>query len=126
MQVYLWLKYLRSPTCCVCVWKNIRHSKTNNSSFGVNYPPKSELRKAIKCKQLKSRLSIQQAFCTSRINKNKNAAIASFKISHSLAKQIKPFLEREQIKEAFLVRADSLFEWFSNKRKFQQYKMDRY
>lgn len=47
---------------------------------------------------------------------SKKATIASFKISHMLAKKKKSFIDGELFKKIFWTGADCLFDGFSNKR----------
>lgn len=91
-----------------------RHFQTTHATFDRNYPLKTEVRKK-KINQLKSNLTTQQSVFTRHVEKSKRATIASFKISHILAKKKKPFQDAELLKEAFLTGADCLFEGFSNK-----------
>lgn len=92
-----------------------RHFQTNHGTFNVNYPLKSEVRKKKMC-NLKSSLTAQQTVFTRHVENSKKATIASFKISHMLAKKKKPFIDGELFKELFLTGADCLFDGFSNKR----------
>lgn len=92
-----------------------RHFQTIHATFDTSYPLKSEVRKK-KINQLKSSLTAQQTVFTRHVEKSEKATIASFKISHMLAKKKKPFQDGELLKEAFLTGADCLFEGFSNKR----------
>lgn len=118
--------FIQKKEKCVCLICNSvvsvakkhnleRHYNTNHPSFDVNYPLNSDLRKT-KIDNLKSMLSNQQTFLKKAVNKNINATISSFKISHLLAKRKKAFIDSELIKEAFLTCADTLFEGFPNKR----------
>ena len=52
-------------------------------------------------------------FCVQEINTA--ATITSFKVSHVLAKRMKPFEDGEVIKEAITEAADALFDSLSNK-----------
>lgn len=91
-----------------------RHFKTIHKTYDTEFPPKSELRKK-RVKELKSQLAGQQAIFTRPLTKSKAATIASFKVSHILAKHKKPYEDGELVKEAFLGAADSLFNDFKNK-----------
>ena len=92
-----------------------RHFQTNHGTFNVNYPLKSEVRKKKIC-NLKSSLTAQQTVFTRHVENSKKATIASFKISHMLAKKKKPFIDGELFKELFLTGADCFFDGFFNKR----------
>ena len=91
-----------------------RHFRTVHRTNDTDIPPKSELRNR-KVKELKSRLSGQQAFFTKVTSKAKAATEASFRVSHAIIKHKKSFQDGEMIKEAFVEAADSLFRDFKNK-----------
>ncbi|CAH1110459.1 unnamed protein product [Psylliodes chrysocephalus] len=64
---------------------------------------------------MKRCLAGEQAMFTKPLEKSKAATIASYKISHILAKNKKPFDDGVMIKECFLEAAESLFVNFKNK-----------
>ncbi|KAE8277568.1 hypothetical protein D5F01_LYC24459 [Larimichthys crocea] len=82
--------------------------------YEKEYPAKTPLR-ATRLKELKARLSEQQAQFTRPNEQSKAATIASYRASHILAKHKKPFKDGEAWKEGFLEAADSLFDGFKNK-----------
>lgn len=92
-----------------------RHFKTVHTNFDSDYPMNSEIRRK-KIISLKSSITNQQSFFTKPLQQHKAATIASYKISHLLAKNKKPFTDGELVKEAMLEAADSLFEEFKNKK----------
>lgn len=92
-----------------------RHYKTMHAGkYEKEYPAKTPLR-AARLKELKARLSEQQAQFTRPNEQSKAATIASYRASHILAKHKKPFKDGEAWKEGFLEAADSLFDGFKNK-----------
>ncbi|GFQ69951.1 general transcription factor II-I repeat domain-containing 2-like protein [Trichonephila clavata] len=92
-----------------------RHFKTVHTNFDSDYPMNSEIRRK-KIIPLKSSITNQQSFFTKPLQQHKAARIASYKISHLLAKNKKPFTDGELVKEATLEAVDSLFEEFKNKK----------
>ena len=115
---YCFVNLKNKCVCCVVIVlqcrKNIeRHFQSIHATFDVNYPLKSEVRKKKIC-QLKSNLTAQETVFTGHVEISKKATIASFKISHMLAKK-KPLIDGELFKELFLTGANCLFNGFSNK-----------
>ncbi|GFW11608.1 uncharacterized protein TNCV_42431 [Trichonephila clavipes] len=64
---------------------------------------------------LKSSLTKQQSIFTKPKQQSKAATVASIKVTHLLEKKKKPFIDAEIMKEAMLVAAGSLFDYFKNK-----------
>jgi Domain of unknown function (DUF4371)/Spin-doc zinc-finger/hAT family C-terminal dimerisation region len=91
-----------------------RHFRTVHKAYEHDFLAKSELRKR-KISELKSRMKVQQSLFTTPLVKSKAGNVASFRVSHVIAKHKKPFEDGEIIKEAFLEAADSLFDSFKNK-----------
>ncbi|KAF0751864.1 zinc finger BED domain-containing protein 5-like [Aphis craccivora] len=91
-----------------------RHFRTTHSKFDIDFPPKTEVRKK-QLEKLKLEIDKQQLTFTKPVLKSKAATIASFRISHVLAKNKKSFQTGEIVKQAFLEGADALFENFKNK-----------
>ncbi|XP_026819144.1 zinc finger MYM-type protein 6-like [Rhopalosiphum maidis] len=81
---------------------------------GWDFPPKTEVRKK-QLEKLKLEIDKQQLIFTKPVLKSKAATIASFRISHVLAKNKKSFQTGEIVKQAFLEGTDALFENFKNK-----------
>lgn len=76
--------------------------------YETEFPPNSALRSQ-KGRGLKGQLNAQQSIFTRPNNKSKAATIASYRVSHVLAKHMKSFKDGEVVKEAFLEAADALF-----------------
>lgn len=74
-----------------------RHHKTVHKNYEKDFPPQSELRKR-KVSDLISCLKKQQTMFTRPAKQSKAATIASFKISHILAKHKKPFEDGSVVK----------------------------
>lgn len=91
-----------------------RHFNTNHTNFNTNFPLKSEIRKS-KISELKFNLTKQQSLFKKPISQSKKATTASLKITHLLAKRMKPFVDGEIIKEAMLLSAETLFDDHKNK-----------
>lgn len=91
-----------------------RHHKTVHKNYEKDFPPQSELRKR-KVSDLISCLKKEQSMFTRPAKQSKAATIASFKISHILAKHKKPFEDGSVVKEAFIEAGETLFGDFKNK-----------
>lgn len=91
-----------------------RHHKTVHKNYEKDFPPQSELRKR-KVSDLISCLKKEQTMFTRPAKQSKAATIASFKISHILAKHKKPFEDGSVVKEAFIEAGETLFGDFKNK-----------
>ncbi|CAM4659072.1 unnamed protein product [Leuciscus chuanchicus] len=91
-----------------------RHFKTVHKSYDADFPAKSALRTR-KVRELKGQLAAQQSIFTRPNTKGKAATIASYRVSHVLAKHKKSFKDGEVVKEAFVEAADALFGDFKNK-----------
>lgn len=91
-----------------------RHFKTIHGSYERDFPAKTLLR-STKVRDLKAQLAARQSIFTKPKTQSKAATIASFRVSHVLAKHKKPFKDGDIVKEAFLEAADSLFDDFKNK-----------
>ncbi|XP_049444494.1 general transcription factor II-I repeat domain-containing protein 2-like [Epinephelus fuscoguttatus] len=91
-----------------------RHFKTVHKSSETDFPAKTALRTR-KVQELKSQLAAQQSIFTRPNTKGKAATIASYRVSHVLAKHKKSFKHGEVVKEAFIEAADALFDEFKNK-----------
>lgn len=91
-----------------------RHYKTVHKKHEDSFPRNSDLRQS-KLKYMKRCLEGEQAMFTKPLEKSKAATIASYKVSHILAKNNKPFEDGLMIKECFLEAAESLFVNFKNK-----------
>ena len=90
-----------------------RHFHTMHCGLNDNFPLGSELRKK-KIYDRKTSISAQLK-CLFRVKKiNTAETIASFNVSHALAKRLKPFEDGEVIKEAMTEAADVLFNSFYN------------
>nr|XP_055065219.1 general transcription factor II-I repeat domain-containing protein 2A-like [Misgurnus anguillicaudatus] len=88
--------------------------KTVHGSYERDFPAKTPLR-ATKVRELKAQLAARQSIFTKPKTQSKAATIASYRVSHVLAKYKKPFSDGDMVKEAFLEAADSLFDGFKNK-----------
>ncbi|XP_045465147.1 general transcription factor II-I repeat domain-containing protein 2A-like isoform X1 [Harmonia axyridis] len=91
-----------------------RHHKTVHKNYEKDFPSQSELRKR-KVRDLLACLKKEQAMFTRPVKQSKAATIASFKISHILAKHKKPFEDGSVVKEAFIEAGETLFAEFKNK-----------
>ncbi len=91
-----------------------RHFKTVHKKYETDFPAKTELRSR-KVRELKTQLAAQQSVFTRSNTKGKAATMASYRVSHVLAKQKKSFKDGEVVKEAFIEAADALFGEFKNK-----------
>ncbi len=91
-----------------------RHHKTTHQKFKDSYPPKSMIR-AKKVNELKSVLKAQQSLFTKSADQNQAATESSFRVSHFLAKNKKPFTDGELFKEAMTITAETIFKDFKNK-----------
>lgn len=91
-----------------------RHFKTIHGSYERDFPAKTLLR-TTKVRDLKAQLAARQSIFTKLKTQSKAATIASYRVSHVLAKHKKTFQDGEIVKEAFLEAAHSLFEDFKNK-----------
>ena len=92
-----------------------RHFKTVHKRYERNFPAKTPLH-ATKVRDLKAQLAARQSIFTKpKTQANKAATVASYRISHVVAKHKKPFIDGNIGKEAFLEAADSLFDDFKNK-----------
>lgn len=91
-----------------------RHFKTVHKNYDTDFPVKTALRTR-KLQELKSQLAAQQSIFTRPNTKGKAATIASYRVSHVLAKHKKSFKDGEIVKEAFVEAADALFGDFKNK-----------
>ncbi|XP_023309706.1 general transcription factor II-I repeat domain-containing protein 2-like [Anoplophora glabripennis] len=91
-----------------------RHYETVHKKHADSFPRNSDLRKS-KLKDMKRCLAGEQAMFTKPLEKSKAATVASYKISHILAKNKKPFEDGVMIKECFVEAAESLFVNFKNK-----------
>ena len=70
-----------------------------------DFPAKTPLR-ATKVRDLKAQLAARQSIFTKpKTQANKAATVASYRISHVLAKHKKPFIDGNIVKEAFLKAA---------------------
>ncbi|KAL7369700.1 hypothetical protein ABVT39_005989 [Epinephelus coioides] len=90
------------------------HFKTVHKSYETDFPAKTDLRTR-KVRELKSQLAAQQSIFTRPNTKGKAATVASYRVSHVLAKHKKSFEDSEVVKEAFIEAADALFDEFKNK-----------
>ncbi len=103
----------------LCKRRNLeRHHKTTHQKCKVSYPPKSMIR-AKKVNELKSVLKAQQSRFTKSADQNQAATEASFRVSHLLAKNKKPFTDGELFKEAVAITAETIFKDFKNKDEIQ-------
>ncbi|KFM60647.1 hypothetical protein X975_01143, partial [Stegodyphus mimosarum] len=92
-----------------------RHIKSMHGSFDTDFLLKSELYKQ-KLKEFKLQLIIQQSYFIKPNTISKAATVASFRVSHLLAKHKKRFADGEiGGGGAFLEASDSLFDSFKNK-----------
>ena len=92
-----------------------RHFKTVHERYERNFPAKTPLH-ATKVRDLKAQLAARQSIFTKpKTQANKAATVASYRISHVVAKHKKPFIDGNIVKEAFLEAADSLFDDLKNK-----------
>lgn len=71
--------------------------------------------RAKKVNELKSVLKAQQSLFTKSADQNQAATEASFRVSHFLAKNKKPFTDGELFKEAMTITAETIFKDFKNK-----------
>lgn len=88
--------------------------KMVHKSYQRDFPAKIELCSQ-KVQELRSQLAAQQSIFTRPNTKGKAATIASYRVSHVLAKHKKSFKDSEVVKEAFIETADALFGEFKNK-----------
>lgn len=121
-QDYFFVYSHSKPVCLICnatvalaKKANLeRHFKTVHRSYDTDFPAKTLLR-ATKVRDLKAQLAARQSIFTKPKTQSKAATIASYRVSHVLAKHNKPFKDGNIVKEAFLEAADSLFDHFKNK-----------
>ena len=120
---YFFVYYNSNPICLICNAKvalakkaNLqRHYKSLHAAkYDKEYPAETALRTA-RLKELKLNLTGRQAIFTKPNEQAKAATIASYRVSHVLAKHKKPFKDGEAWKEGFVEAAESLFDGFKNK-----------
>ncbi len=85
-----------------------RHFKMLHKRYKMDFPPNSALCTQ-KVRELKGQLAAQQSIFTRPNTKSNTATIASYRVSHVLAKHIKSFKDGKVVKEAFVEAADLLF-----------------
>ena len=109
--------YSNSKSICLICNASVALSKKGNlgaafqnsaQTLRDEFSPNSALRSQ-KVRDLKGQLNAQQSIFTRPNNKSKAATIASYRVSHVLAKHMKSFKDGEVVKEAFLEAADALF-----------------
>lgn len=93
-----------------------RHFRAVHRSYERDFPAKTLLR-ATKVRDLKAQLAARQSIFTKPVHQtqSKAATIASYRVSHVLAKHNKPFKDGDIVKETFLKAVDNLFDHFKNK-----------
>lgn len=89
-------------------WHNMkRHFSTCHKSYHANYPPGNALRTEKVC-ELKAALGKQQSFFMRLVKNSQKATEASFRATHFLIKKKKAFSDREVLKEAMMIIANTV------------------
>lgn len=119
---YFFVHSHSKPVCLICNTTvalakkgNLeRHFKTVHGSYERDFPANTSLR-TTKVRDLKAQLAARQSIFTKPKTQGKAATIASYRVSHVLAKHKKPFKDGPIVKEALLEAADSVLNDFKNK-----------
>ena len=121
---YFFVEFKGKPICLICKESVALSKKCNverhytsrhKGKYDQDFPPKTALRSA-QLQTLKKEYGEQKATFTRPVTKAQAATVASYRVSHVVAKHKKSFTDGEFVKEAFTVAAESLFAGFENKR----------
>ena len=119
---YFFVYFKEKPICLICKASvalakkaNLERHYATHKKYDEKFPPKTALRKT-QLQKLKDGFGEQQATFTRPLTKAQAATVASYRVSHALAKKKKSFTDGAFVKEAFTVAAEALFAGFENKR----------
>ena len=124
---YFFVEFKGKPICLICKDSVALSKKCNlerhykqkhvitKDKYDERFPPKTALRRA-QLQKLKVAYGEQKATFTRPVTKAQAATVASYRVSHVMAKNKKSFKDGEFVKEAITAAAESLFGGFENKR----------
>lgn len=110
-----------TATCLICRdtivglkrYNLFRHYTSKHSSFTVDFPLNSDVRKE-KIAHLKSTIRRQQNVMLAAVGQSEAITKASYQVCNILAKNMKPFTDAELVKQCMMTVSETLFQNFSN------------